>query len=162
MKKKSENKEKIAKKRKINSDVDITSYVTKMMLLGNISTMGIQRADIEKALERYCEENPRVDVISLPMVGVSDRKGKDPVAKAMISLAKRHCGAKGSKSAVVSKDGKSVLIFGKSAKEIVSKTKIKKGADVEHLKTKIKVAGELPLDRKMNCFGGERISDKIK
>lgn len=141
---------------------DITSYVTKMMLLGNISTMGIPRADIEKAIERYCDDNPRIDATSLPVVGASDKKGKDPVAKAIISLAKKHCGNRGSKSAVFSKDGKSVLIFGKPAKEIVSKMKISKDSKVERLKTKIKVIGELPIDRKLDCFGGEKISDKIK
>ena len=158
MKKKVKNTE----KKTASSNRDITSYVTKMMLLGNISTMGIPRAEIEKALERYCDENPRIDATSLPIVGASDKKGKDPVSKAIISLAKKHCGTNGSKSAVFSKDGKAVLIFGKPAKEIVSKMKISKNAAVERLKTKIKVSGDLPLDKKLNCFGGEKISDKIK
>lgn len=158
MKKKVKNTE----KKTASSNRDITSYVTKMMLLGNISTTGISREEIEKALERYCDENPRIDATSLPIVGASDKKEKDPVSKAIISLAKKYCGTRGSKSAVFSKDGKSVLIFGKPAKEIVSKMRIGKNATVERLKTKIKVKGELPLDKNLNCFGGEKISDKIK
>ena len=140
---------------------DITAFVTMQMLSGNISILKIPRADLEKALEKYCIDNPNVDATSIPLVGFCDRNGKDAVAKAVIALAKKHCGSRGSKSAVFSKDGHNVIIFGKSAREIISKLSIEKNAKVEHLKTKIKAKASFPIDRKLNCFGGEKVSDHI-
>lgn len=140
---------------------DITSYVTKQMLSGNISILKIPRMELEKTLERYCIDNPSIDVTDIPLVGFCDRNGKDAIGKAVISLAKRYCGPRGSKTAIFSKDGHNVVIFGKSAKEIVSKISIDDDAEVEHLKTKIKVKASFPTKRKLNCFGGERICDHI-
>lgn len=140
---------------------DITSFVTRQMLSGNISILKIPREDIEKALEKYCNDNPSIDATAIPLVGFNDKNGKDELAKAIISLAKKYCGVRGSKTAVFSKDGHSVIIFGKSAKEIMSKISIEKDAKVERLKTKIKVKASFPLKRKLNCFGGEKVSDHI-
>ena len=140
---------------------DITAFVTMQMLSGNISILKIPRADLEKALEKYCNENPTIDATKIPLVGFCDKNGKDEVAKAVISLAKKYCGAKGSKTAIFSKDGHNVIIFGKSAKEIISKISVKKDAKVEHLKTKIKARASFPIEKKLNCFGGEKVSDYI-
>lgn len=140
---------------------DITAFVTMQMLSGNISILKIPRADLEKALEKYCNENPTIDATKIPLVGFCDKNGKDEVAKAVISLAKKYCGAKGSKTAIFSKDGHNVIIFGKSAKEIISKISVKKDAKVEHLKTKIKARASFPIENKLNCFGGEKVSDHI-
>lgn len=140
---------------------DITSFVTKQMLSGNISILKIARCDIEKALERYCEENPKVDATNIPLVGIYNRNGNDAEAKAIISLAKKYCGTRGSRTAIFSPDGNGAIIFGKSAKEIVSKISTK-GALVEYLKTKMKIKCGFPVDRKLNCFGGEKVSDHMK
>ena len=141
---------------------DITSFVTRQMLLGNISTLSIDRFTLEKAIERYCADNPRVDPTAMPLVGVSDKGNSDPVNKAILQLAKKHCGARGSRSAVFSPDGNSAIIFGKSAREIVSRLSIPPNAKVMHLKTKMKVACDFPVNRKLECFGGERVADHIK
>ena len=140
---------------------DITAFVTMQMLSGNISILKIPRVDLEKALEKYCNENPTIDATKIPLVGFCDKNGKDEVAKAVISLSKKYCGAKGSRTAIFSKDGHSVIIFGKSAKEIISKISVEKDAKVEHLKTKIKAMVPFPIEKKLNCFGGEKVSDHI-
>lgn len=140
---------------------DITAFVTMQMLSGNISILKIPRSDLEKALEQYCNENPTIDATKIPLVGFCDKNGKDEVAKAIISLSKKYCGVKGSRTAIFSKDGHSVIIFGKSAKEIISKISVKKAAKVERLKTKIKVRALFPIEKKLNCFGGEKVSDHI-
>ena len=140
---------------------DITSYVTKQMLIGNIASVGIPRSEIESALERYCNENPTVDATDMPLVGLYDKTGENAVVKAVIALSKKHCGERGSRSAVFSKDGLGVILFGKSAREIVSKVVIGRNAEVEHLKTKIKVRCDFPVNKKMKCFGGEKVSDHI-
>lgn len=139
-------------------DRDITSFVTRAMLLGNISSLGIPRDDIEKAVRRYCIENPRSDVTQMPLIGFSD---KNETSKAIIALAKRHCGPRGSKTAVFSKDFHSVIIFGRSAQEIMSKIDFS-NVKVEFLKTKIKIDNIFPANRKLKCFGGEKVADYIK
>ena len=136
---------------------DITSYVTKMMLLGNISTMGIPRANIEKAVERYCADNPKVDATKLPLVGVVHG---DPVSNAVLKLVKKHCASGDGRCAVFSEDRKSAIVFGKAAKEIVSKLTVD-DSTVEKLKTKIKVKASFSLTKKLKCFGGERIADYV-
>lgn len=141
---------------------DITAFVTMQMLSGNISILKIPRADLEKALEKYCNENPSIDATKIPLVGFCDKNGKDEVARAVISLAKKYCGTKGTKTAIFSKDGHNVIIFGKSAKEIISKISIKKDVKAERLKTKIKIKAPFPTEKKLNCFGGEKVSDYIK
>jgi hypothetical protein len=141
---------------------DITSYVTKQMLSGNISILKIDRSEIERALERYCNENPSIDPTSMPLVGLSDRDGKDKMAKCAISLLKKYCGNRGSKTAVFSKDGHSAIVFGRSAKEIISKISIPEDVEVEHLKTKMKVRCDFPYEKKLKCLNGEKVSDHIR
>ena len=151
------------KKRKSAAELpkrDITPYVTKQKLSGNIAAIGIPRSEIESALERYCNENPSVDATDIPLVGLYDRSGTDQVVKAVVALARKHCGERGSKSAIFSADGHGVIIFGKSAREIVSKVSVG-NAKVERLKTKIKVRSEFPVNKKLKCFGGERVCDHI-
>lgn len=147
-------------KKKLEAELpkrDITSYVTKIMLSGNVTSLGIPREDIVDCLEKYCEANPRVDATAMPVVGVSLKGDPDGVRKAVLALAKKHLRNNG---AVFSKGYQSVLIFGKAAKELVSKSVT--SGDAERLKTKVKVLAGFPLNRKLDCFGGEKISDYIK
>lgn len=144
---------------------NITSFVTRQMLLGNISTLGISRTEIERSLEKFSTEHPKVDVTAMPFVGISLNLSvgdKLKQSKALIALGKKHCGRKGSGTAIFSKDFHSMILFGPTAKEIVSKITFPKTAALQHLKTKIKIVGELPLNKKLKCFGGEKISDYIK
>ena len=134
---------------------DISSYVCRAMVYGAVSGHGIGREEIERLCERYSDENPKVDVTKLPLVLLVD-DGSEGI-RAAISLAKRHC----RKSAVVSKDGKSVLIVGLAAKEIVSKLDVD-DSKVQKLKTKYRIPCGFPLKRALKCFGGERVADHVR
>lgn len=148
-------------KRKSNqkkSDMrDISSYVCKVMVYGAISGHGISRADIESLCERYSDDNPRVDITKLPIVMLTDDGSAED--RAIMSLVKKHC----KKCSIFSDDGKTVLIVGLAAKEIVSKLDYT-NCEVKNLKTKVRVRlpNRFPINRKMKCFGGDRVCDKIK
>lgn len=140
---------------KMSKKRDISAYVCRAMVYGAISGHGITRESIEKICARYSDDNPKVDITKLPIVMVSD--DGNPENRAIVSLAKKHC----KRCSVVSNDGKTILIVGTAAKEIVSKLDFS-DCKIQKLKTKTRVSCGFPLNRKLKCFGGEKVSDHIK
>jgi len=134
---------------------DISAYVCRAMVYGAISGHGITRDSIEKICAKYSDDNPKVDITKLPIVMVSD--DGTPENRAIVFLAKKYC----KKCSVVSTDGKTVLIVGTAAKEIVSKLDFT-NCGVQKLKTKMRVSCTFPLNKKLKCFDGEKVSDHIK
>lgn len=134
---------------------DISAYVCRAMVYGAISGHGITRESIEKICAKYSDDNPKVDITKLPIVMVSDDGTTEN--HAIVSLAKKYC----KKCSVVSDDGKTVLIVGTAAKEIVSKLDFA-NCEVQKLKTKTRVSCAFPLNKKLKCFGGEKVSDHIE
>lgn len=125
------------------------------MVYGAVSGHGISRDKIERLCERYSDDNPRIDVTKMPIVMWSD-DGK-PENRAIVSMIKKNC----KKSSILSEDGKTVLLVGTAAKEIVSKMELS-CSKINRLKTKIKVNCGFPVSKKLKCFGGEKVCDHIR
>lgn len=134
---------------------DISSYVCRAMVYGAVSGHGITRERIERLCERYSDENPRIDVTKLPIVMWTD--DGEPENRAIVSMIKKNC----KKSSISSEDGKTVLLIGTPAREIVSKMELSE-CNVNRLKTKIRVSCGFPVSKKLKCFGGERVIDHVK
>ena len=134
---------------------DISAYACRAMVYGAISGHGISRGDVEGLCRRFSDENPRVDVTKCPVVMFTD--DGTPVNRAVVMLLSKYAPA-GAK--VSSADGKTVLVVGPAAREIVSCLDTEAGKP-QKLKTKIRVECPFPVNRRLKCFGGRRVSDYI-
>lgn len=144
-----------AKRPKKSESRDISAYVCRAMVYGAISGHGISRDRIERLCERYSDENPRLDVTKMPIFMWSDHG--NPLDKAIFALARKWC----RKCSIFSDDGKTLLLVGNAAKEIVSKMDFS-NAKTHRLKTKTRIECEFPTTKKLKCFNGEKVSDHMK
>ena len=134
---------------------DISAYACRAMVFGAVSGHGISRDSIERACERYSDENPRVDVTKMPLFMWTD--DGTPESHAIVAMVRKWC----KRCSVASEDGKTVLVVGTAAREIVSKLELGNGT-VQRLKTKYRISCPFPMDRKLKCFGGERVGDHVR
>ena len=141
--------------KKASEKRDISAYACRIMVYGAVSGHGISREQIESICKTYCDANPKVDVTKLPIVMVWEDDAV-PERKAMLGLIRDYC----QDCSVFSEDGKTALVVGKAAEELVSSLKPKK-KDMQTLKTKVRIRCEFPKNRKFKCFCGERIMDRI-
>lgn len=133
---------------------DISAYACRAMVYGAISGHGISRQSIEDLCRRYCDENPKVDVTQMPIVLATD--DGTPENSAVVRLVKRYCRG----AFVASEDGRSVILIGPAAKEIVSKLDFS-SCRVKKMRTKTRVECGFPVGRRLKCFGGERVRDHL-
>lgn len=137
-------------------------FVSALLKKPNIKKLNFPKTKVVKLFKKYIDLHPDYDYrnANIFCCGYSYRSEEDPLeAEAIIYLIGKHLPSE-SLSVSNSVNGR-VMLIGKGADELSDKMDIK-WDEAHYNKLSAKIPVKLPLNRKIKCFGGEKIKDVME